>query len=201
MKAAPWDLDEVFKRVLRRDLSGPGFAWVALGTRPVGRSLGALVRAFQRAYARARGRVLRPVAAGVFDQRHTTRSHRDQGPEESYLFLGYEASACGSRLLAVDDLRCARDLGLESLAALEARAHPLAPDGEAVLAGYEQSIGALRPGERALAVINNSRGPSSRGGEGALGLRHRAFLDENPSKNPRRVRSVLLAPEAVSRPV
>src|SRR5438128_136398 len=80
--------------VFRTDVHSPGFAHLALRDLSIGSEefvemVAELARQLAEEYRRDFGRLLHLLPQGSFDQQVTTEAHRDGGPDESVLVLGY----------------------------------------------------------------------------------------------------------------
>ena len=100
---SPSDIAEaVYRRVFRTDFTQPGFALINLGpdcgSETQRQLMIDLKNEFDRLERRYRGRELVYQSLTRFDQQVTTKPHRDGGPDESILMLGYEPSLIESRL-------------------------------------------------------------------------------------------------------
>ena len=86
----------IFERVCRRDLSQPGFVLIQLPVFDTTFELRQLMLDLKHGLSRRHedlcGGKLVYQSMGRFDQQETTKPHRDGGPEESLLLLGYEPS-------------------------------------------------------------------------------------------------------------
>lgn len=85
----------LYPLVFRTDFSQPGFALLDLGpdfgSETPRRLVVELKQQFDRLESQHRGRRLAYQSMGRFDQQVTTKPHRDGGPNESILMLGYSA--------------------------------------------------------------------------------------------------------------
>jgi hypothetical protein len=118
----------------------------------------------------------------TFDQQNTTRFHRDGGPDNSYLLLGYEPSLVPSTLHIADGWRAATERG-ESVEDFF-RAHPLlSPDLGTVLLPYTTAITAFDHRRPFLVLINNSI---------KSGVLHQATIVEANLAAPRTIHSWML---------
>jgi hypothetical protein len=132
------------------------------------------------------------VSAARFDQQTTTRLHRDGGPEESFLMLGYEPSAVASELQIADYARCAFDLGLSPKEFL-VRHNPMFQAGHELLMPYTTRIPCFSRTNYQIAFINNSCAPYSEARAAWQGTLHTATI-VNPDDAQRRViNSTMLA--------
>ena len=92
---SPSDIAEaVYRRVFRTDFTQPGFALINLGpdcgSETQRQLMIDLKNEFDRLEARHRGHELVYQSLTRFDQQVTTKPHRDGGPDESILMLGYD---------------------------------------------------------------------------------------------------------------
>src|SRR5438105_4148074 len=103
----------IYDRVCRTGFDSPGFCLVDLGSSTSSKALRRLMvelRARLQMIQRSRaGRDLVFLSAGRFDQQVSTKFHRDGGPEECFLMLGYEPSPVAAELAMADYSRCAHD--------------------------------------------------------------------------------------------
>lgn len=88
--------DGVYSRVFRTEFNQPGFALIDLGldygSERQRQLMIDLKNEFNRLERRHRGRKLVYQSLVRFDQQVTTKPHRDGGPDESILMLGYGES-------------------------------------------------------------------------------------------------------------
>ena len=206
------DLSDVattaYELVCRVDFSAPGFCLIDL---PEGvtsqtqrRFMLSLKRTMHRIHSARTGRDLVYLSAARFDQQVTTKLHRDSGPAECFLMLGYEPSPVSADLAVADYSLCAHDWRLtpEQLLALH---NPMFGTGEDVLRPYLTRINCYSNLSHQVLLINNSiAAPSDKQGAWQ-GVLHTATV-HNPSDALRRVvNSTLIAsvpagtPESVSR--
>jgi hypothetical protein len=189
---------ELAERVFRTDLERPGFAHLNLG-RSAGESerfqqwLKDLARELGEVYRREYGQLLGCHSQGRFDQQVTTGAHRDGGPDESVLVLGYEPTTVASRLLLLDFSRAARDRGLEPAEFL-ARFNPIFPAGREVLEGYVTELADFDPAYAHVVIINNGNRPWADRGTGMLGVLHQAIILRRDPSARRIVHSLMLSP-------
>jgi hypothetical protein len=184
---SPSDIAEaVYSRVFRTDFSQPGFALIDLG-----RNFGSetqrqmmidLKNQLDRLERRYRGRQLDYQSLTRFDQQVTTKPHRDGGPDESILMLGYEPSLIESRLEMSDYSKCANDLGMTPAEFLD-QFNPMFPDGQNRLAAYTTPIDDFDNTSFQIMLINNSM---NQFGDGLVGVLHTATII-NPNPDLRRI--------------
>lgn len=145
------------------------------------------------------------MSAARFDQQETTRLHRDGGPDESLLLLGYEPSVVVSEIALADYSCCAFDHGLTPTEFLE-KHNPMFRAGEQLLQAYTTKVACFSPDRYQLVVINNSvtaLAPDQLAWQGVL---HTATIPRPNGAARRVVNSMMLAsvapgtPEVVSQP-
>jgi hypothetical protein len=185
--------EAVYHHVFRTDFSEPGFALIDLG--PDCGSEGQrqlminLKNEFSRLEGTHRGRELVYQSLTRFDQQVTTKPHRDGGPDESILMLGYEPSLIESRLEMSDYSKCAHDLGMTPADFLD-RFNPMFSAGRDQLVTYTTPIDHFDNRSYQIVIINNSMKPF---GDGLVGVLHTATII-NPNPDLRRViNSTMLA--------
>ena len=136
-----------------------------------------LKNAFDRLERRHRGRELVYQSLVRFDQQVTTKPHRDGGPDESILMLGYEPSLVESRVEMSDYSKCAHDLKITPAEFLD-QFNPMFPDGQDRLTAYTTPINDFDNTSFQIVLINNSMNPL---GEGLVGVLHTAkIITPNP---------------------
>lgn len=149
----------VYSRVCRTDFSQPGFCLLNLGAQLDSVSFRRFMVEMKQALAalqlRTTGETLAYVSVGRFDQQTSTRPHRDGGPEQSLLLLGYEPSEVDSELEISDYSKCAHDLGMTPQEFLQNH-NPMSPAGTAMLRPYATRFPCFSPTNYQLVAINNS---------------------------------------------
>ena len=185
--------EAVYHPVFRTEFSEPGFALIDLGPDCSSETQRQLMVALKNELSRLehqhRGRELVYQSLTRFDQQVTTKPHRDGGPDESILMLGYEPSMIESRLEISDYSKCAHDLGLTPAEFLD-RFNPMFSGGRERLAAYTTPVHDFDNKSFQIVIINNSMKPL---GEGLVGVLHTATII-NPNTDLRRViNSTMLA--------
>ncbi len=185
---------EVFRRVWRSTPDEPGFALLRL-ERPVDsgalrRAMMELVAAFPVAFV--------PERFGRFDQKVSSKFHRDGAPPASLLVLGYEPTEVRSRFWIADASAAAVAAG-QSLADYLAAHNPMFPAGEAQLAPFITELDVLH-NEGFVVVVNNSLLPFGNGNP--LGVLHKAVITSSDlsSAGRRVINSVGFTPRAANAP-
>jgi hypothetical protein len=146
------DPQATYNAVFRTQVSAPGYACcIPDGTQ----SLETVMQEILDALAPYHSQPFAFVHQETFDQQNTTRFHRDGGPDNSYLLLGYEPSLVPSTLSIADSWRAATKRG-ESVEEFF-KTHPLlSPDLGTVLSPYTTTITAFDHRRPFIVLINNS---------------------------------------------
>ena len=199
---------DLYDRVCRVTPGEPGWAVVTvtgLDDSPAGsitfrRALVALGDTLAAEHGRRwAGETLVWQSAMRFDQQTTTRPHRDGGPAESLLLLGYEPTPVASTLSVFDLAAAASDAGLGPAAYLEEH-NPMFPAGAARLADYKQPVPGFAADTYRIALLNNSAaGPADVPTDRPpwLGVLHTAAVPAPDPAARRVIDSTLLAPASV----
>ena len=192
---SPSDIAEAsYRSVFRTDFTQPGFALINLGSNYSSERQRQLMVDLKNEFSRVeswhRGRELVYQSLTRFDQQVTTKPHRDGGPDESILMLGYEPSLIKSRLEMSDYSKCAHDLGMTPVQFLD-QFNPMFRGGQERLAEYATPIDDFDNTSFQIIIINNSLNPL---GNGLVGVLHTATI-LNPNRDLRRViNSTMIAP-------
>ena len=185
--------ESVYHRVFRTDFSEPGFALInlgpAYGSESQRRLMIGLKNEFDRLERRHRGHELVYQSLTRFDQQVTTRPHRDGGPDESILMLGYEPSRIESHMELSDYSMCADDLGLTPAEFLD-QFNPMFPDGQNRLSGYTTLVETFDNTSFQILIINNSL---KQIGDGIIGLLHTARIINPNREFSRIINSTMIA--------
>ncbi len=139
------------------------------------------------------------TSLGRFDQQETTKPHRDGGPDESLLMLGYEPTTVRSCLRMADYTQCAYDLGITPQQFLTDH-NPMYADGERMLNGYTTELDGLDPTNHQILLINNSCVPYREGKPALLGVLHQAIIENPTSRFQRIVNSTMMTSVATGSP-
>lgn len=172
---------DLYPLVFRTDFGQPGFALLNLGpdygSEAQRQPMVELKRQFDQLERQYRERRLAYQSMGRFDQEVTTKPHRDGGPNESVLMLGYEPTPVQSRVAMSDYSKCANDLGISPAEFLD-RFNPMFASGQDKLADYTTKIENFDNTSFQILIINNSMNSI---GDGLLGVLHAAeIIDPNP---------------------
>lgn len=183
------DVEDVYRLVCRTDLSSPGFCLLNLG----GDASSEMLRQFMVSLKR-RLRVIHQsrrqldlvcLSAARFDQQTTTKLHRDGGPDECFLMLGYEPSEVRSEVVLADYSRCARDMQITPAEFLE-KHNPMFGPGAELLRPYATRVERFSNEATQVLLINNSSAALSEDRTTWQGVLHTATV-LNPCDDKRRV--------------
>lgn len=192
--------ERMARHVIRTSPTRAGFAAADLGvdlTPQQFRSIlvgsaGGLDRVYRRDFSRR----LVPWWLGRFDQRASAEAHRDGGPDESILLLGYEPTAVDSRLFLIDSTKHAADHGADPAAPAPDMTGPkLSAAGVSSLAAYTTEVMPFDRNHFRIVAINNSAatgGPDA-AARGMLGVLHKAVVPGPSPAHSRYVNSIMLA--------
>jgi len=185
--------EAAYLEVFRTDFSHPGFALFNLGPEfgslQQRRLMVLLKDELARLDHRHRGRFLYYQSLGRFDQQATTKPHRDGGPDESILMLGYEPTVVQSRISLLEYSKCAFELGITPAEFLD-RNNPMFPDGLNRLANYTTTPTEFDHSSFLILVINNS---VSAFGKGRLqGVLHTAEIVTPDAEEVRLINSTMI---------
>jgi hypothetical protein len=184
------------QRVLRTDFTQPGFAREDLG--PAGSPqafrlvLADLMTGLGQYYRNHFHRDLVPWSVSRFEQQASTRPHRDGGPDESVLLLGYEPTEVESEIRILDYSRAAADRNLAPREFLE-RHNPAFQDGERLLRAYTTQVQGFASRHYLILAINNGLLPLGEHSRGMLGVLHQAIILTPRLAPCRWINSILLA--------
>lgn len=179
----------VYDRVCRSDFSKPGFVLLdygsGYGSGLLRKQMVSLKRHLNPLHEERHSKKLVYASMGRFDQQVTTKPHRDGGPDESLLMLGYEPTPVKSRVSLSDYSRCAFDTGITPMEFLD-QLNPMFVDGQTALIPYTTWLDALDHTAYQILALNNSVLPYSKNGKNWLGVLHTAEI-LNPMPDQRRV--------------
>lgn len=190
--------DFVYDRVFRTTFDRPGFAVITLAPALSGIGLRKAMEMMVRELSRRNGQD--PLAiqwAQRFDQQVTTRFHLDNGPDESYLLLGYEPTQVLSEIAIADYSRAAFDLGISPSEYLHSY-NPMFVNNLDRLAPYVTTFDLSDPGGAVLLIVNNSRLPFDTDMHNRLGVLHQATIPEPVVGAQRVINSVQIAPLSIA---
>lgn len=187
----------IFQQTCRAEFSAPGFSLLPLGQDGTSRALRELMlhlfEELSRLCQAERGTELTALSMSRFNQQTSTKPHRDGGPAESLLLLGYEPTPIISHMAMADYSQCAHDLGLTPAEFLE-RHNPMFPQGGELLADYTTTLHAFDPGQFQILLINNSMAEFQSGAPRWQGVLHQATIPDPEDTATRVVNSIQLTP-------
>lgn len=192
-----WLAREVYGRVCRVEFDVPGACLVDLGEETNSRQLREMMVALKMQLGRVHqdhmGRDLVYQSLGRFDQQTTTKLHRDGGPDQGLLMLGYEPSEIESELAIADYSWCAYDMGISPQVFLTVH-NPMFASGEELLRPYTWRVHGFSNRHAQIVVINNSITPFSGRGSTWQGVLHTATIPHPLSDLRRVVNSSMIVP-------
>ncbi|HVJ83862.1 MAG TPA: hypothetical protein VNC50_22540, partial [Planctomycetia bacterium] len=197
----------LYDRVCRADFDQPGFCLVDVGpgvaSATLRRTMVGLKNQLQRIHRERAGKDLVYVSAGRFDQQTTTKLHRDNGPEENLLMLGYEPSQVPSEVALADYSRCAFEMGITPAEFLE-RHNPMFAAGADLLLPHVTRVTCFAHASAQIVLVNNSAAPYDPAAGNWQGVLHTATILKPSPELRRAVNSTMIAsvpmgaPEGVS---
>lgn len=185
----------IYKLVCRCDFSKPGFA--LLRQKEVNSAskhrtdILELKQALSSIHQEKSGLKLGWSSMSRFDQKNTTKFHRDGGPDQSLLILGYEPSKVRSEISIADYSKCAYKLGLSPEEFLASH-NPMHDEGLKLLAPYTHKLTEFDPKIFQILILNNSNTAHESGYDAWQGVLHCAVVEANPA--PRTVNSTSVCP-------
>jgi len=178
-----------YVRAGRTDFRQPGFCLINLGadasSEALRRLMVDLMREMRGIHRSATRSDLVCLSAARFDQQVSTKAHRDGGPDECILILGYEPSDVQAELALADYAKCAFEMGLTPAEFLEGH-NPMFRSGEQLLHSYTTTLEGFSNRCYQIVLINNSVAPYSPDRPAWQGVLHTASI-RNPSDALRRV--------------
>lgn len=191
----------VYERACRCDFSEPGFVLLDFGpscdSRLLRRQMVSLKEHLNWLHNERQGKKLVYTSLGRFDQQVTTKPHRDGGPDESLLMLGYEPTSVESRVGLSDYSKCAFEKRMTPSEFLD-QLNPMFADGQDALAPYTICLDAFDNTASQILVLNNSIMPYSTNEQNWLGILHTAEIITPMSHESRVVNSTMIASVGLS---
>ena len=179
----------VFQRVCRSTFNAPGFCLIELPDSTDSGSMRRFMGDLKDELSSLHDTPLGFISAARFDQQETTRPHRDGGPEECFLMLGYEPTPIKAELTMFDFSKCAADLSITPTEFL-AKHNPMFRAGEDLLRPYATPITHFLNERFQVLLINNSVAERP----GWQGVLHTATLLNADPKVRRVVNSTMVSP-------
>jgi hypothetical protein len=187
---------DLYDRTCRTNFDAPGFCVLNAGRAIDSTAFRQLMVDLKRMMAAIHefktGNTLIYLSAARFNQQTTTKPHRDAGPDECVLMLGYEPSDVDAELEICDYSKCAFDLGM-SPKELMAKHNPLFQSGYELLRPYSTRIPCFSRTDYQIICINNSSAPFSRDQPRWQGTLHTATILTPDESKRRVVNSTLIA--------
>ena len=172
----------VYQLACRTGFSQPGFSLVRMpgvsAVLELRREIRNLKQGLSDLYFRDTGFCLGWFSVSLFDQKNTTKPHRDGAPEQSLLILGYAPTSIESRLSIADYSKCAFDMGITPEKFLE-DFNPMYELGLEKLAAYTTEIEKFDSSFYQMLVVNNSCMPFDVDKSTWQGVLHSAKISGN----------------------
>jgi len=124
---------------------------------------------------------------GRFNQQKTTKYHRDNAPDDSYLMLGYEPSCIKSKLSFADyhQFISAKEIPVDEY---YEKYNPIFKEGEIVLKPYIKEVEGFDNKMPKIVLMNNSDLNSNK----TFGVLHKATILKEDLKEDRVINSMML---------
>jgi hypothetical protein len=155
----------VYRLACRESFAPPGYALIRqtkiTSSKAHRESLIELKESLSLIHKAITGQTLGIFSINRFDQKHSSRPHRDGAPAQSLLLVGYEPTRVASELFIADYSACAHQLGLSPVQFLE-EFNPMYKKGMDNLAPYVMPLVEYDPSYFNILVINNSSMPLNR---------------------------------------
>jgi hypothetical protein len=184
-----------YERVCRVDFAAPGFCLINLGPDASSVSLRRfmvnLKQAMEKIHQQRKNRDLVFLSAARFDQQVTTKLHRDGGPDECFLMLGYEPSQVPSAIALADYSQCAYSMGITPHELLQ-KHNPMFGPGEQLLRPFTTRVECFTNRNYQVALINNSMAPYATA-QAWQGVLHTATIEQPMDELRRVVNSTMIA--------
>ncbi len=187
----------LYRQTCRVGFQSAGFSLLCLGrdwdSRRLRQMMLDIVDGLSDRFLQDRGELLKSLSMSRFDQQASTKPHRDGGPRESLLVLGYEPTLIKSQMALADYSRCAHDMGITPEEFLE-RHNPMFPAGGELLNSYTTTVAKFDPQQFQVLLINNSSARVDETPPRWQGVLHQATVPHPDSAFERVVNSIQLAP-------
>ncbi|MCW5824662.1 MAG: hypothetical protein KIT34_17825 [Cyanobacteria bacterium TGS_CYA1] len=184
----------VYDLACRTDFSKPGFALVrqrhVFDSKKHREELVALKEALSSLHQSKTGFKLGWFTMSRFDQKNTTKLHRDGGPSQSLLILGYEPSTVKSQISMADYSQSAFKLGITPEELLD-RHNPMYEEGKDLLDPFTHVLNDFDTSIFQILVVNNSNATF---GDGWQGVLHGAVVEFESSDASRVINSTSVCP-------
>ncbi len=185
------DIEHIFSSVFRKKFDKPGFAMITFGNEMDSTSFRSqmvkLKKALSEKCKEAFGHELDYYWLGRFNQQTTTKYHRDNAPENSFLMLGYEPSLIESKLYLADYSKLVQEKEIPTSEYYE-RHNPIFTEGEALLKPYINEVGEFDSNTYKIVLINNSDLSNNK----TFGVLHKAEIINKDLSKDRVINSMML---------
>lgn len=152
-------ITNIYHIVFRYDLLQPGFVLLDLGKEISSESLREnmvrLKNELSQIHQNKIGQKLNYQWMGRFDQQATTKFHRDNAANQSFLMLGYEPSKIESKLSFADYNKLIQKMGISANEYFE-RFNPMFSESEKLLTPYITEVKPFYNSSNKIVLINNS---------------------------------------------
>lgn len=182
-------VDFAWRNVFRKDFSSPGFVvfdfGISINSQRLRNLMIELKNGLNNLLISQTGKKLNYQWIGRFDQQETTKFHRDNAPEQSFLMLGYEPTKVKSKLFLADFMLFAKSKGISPDEYFD-NYNPMFTDGEKQLEPYITEIENFKESSYKIVLINNSCLTES------PGVLHKAMIVTKDLKQERIINSIML---------
>lgn len=193
----------VYDLVCRYGFDQPGFALLhqhnVTTSLELRREMVALKEELSSIHLSKSGMGLGWFTMGRFDQKNTTKLHRDGGPSESLLILGYEPTEVEAEVSMADYSACAHALCLTPDMFLE-QFNPMYEHGLDKLSPYITVLESFDIKAFQILVVNNSSCPHDSTNPQWQGVLHGARMLSYEESQPRIINSTSVAPQRPGEP-
>ena len=185
------EITRIFSNVFRKNFDTPGFAVITFTGKMDSKSLRNQMVYMKKALSgkceKAFGYELDYYWLGRFNQQTTTKYHRDNAPEDSFLMLGYEPSSIESKLYLADYSKLVQEKEIPINQYYELY-NPIFTQGESLLKPYINEVGEFDKNAHKIVLINNSDLSS----QITFGVLHKAEIIRKDLTKDRVINSMML---------
>ena len=185
------EITRIFSNVFRKNFDTPGFAVITFTGKMDSKSLRNQMVYMKKALSgkceKAFGYELDYYWLGRFNQQTTTKYHRDNAPEDSFLMLGYEPSSIESKLYLADYSKLVQEKEIPINQYYELY-NPIFTEGESLLKPYINEVGEFDKNAHKIVLINNSDLSS----QITFGVLHKAEIIRKDLTKDRVINSMML---------
>lgn len=152
-------VEKVYKSVFRKRVNFLGFAVIDFGkdfsSVSLRREMVALKKKLSLLTLKEFNKKLNYQWLGRFNQQETTKFHRDNAAEQSFLMLGYEPTEIDSKLYLADYSKYARDKNLNRMDYYET-INPVYHNQSEIFADYVTEVTPFKKNNYKIVLVNNS---------------------------------------------